>query len=1034
MIARTLNPLRKPKSVKLNVERLEDRALLSGVGLQNGDLVMGVYQSDIGQIDLVRNGAVTPISAPLGAVKPFEVKADSLGRVVFLGASDSGNTEHPNWGLYRIDTLGAAPKVLGVFPGTTLPFPGPNPFPGQTVAYMSGLHLEGSTTVTIDGSGLPQLVTGEIYAFASMTYDPNTLQLGSVRTIRYHSGTGTWDANGPLAPRYSNQMPDLASANGYVYSVNNNILRRSRLPLEVNASGSARGSNFFAQLSLFGGYQQLYNGETPAGVSLVILNDVNIPDIPSNCPPPLNPDVNTAFPGDSGGNLTGISDFRNVVYDSYGGLGLMITSNGVILAEVSEKLLDKPDDLSQYFQDPYLGCVAIPELNYSGSIPAVNQSTGTLTGIIADGRDHQMASSAQGVMAVAQGQLWFIDPENGLQAVTSNIGATAVDAYPPPSSSVESLTNALLFAIDSPIDVLITDPEGRRLGIDPSSGQFVNDFGIDGFDSGPGEPRFYGIDQPMPGDYSVQVVGTGDGSFGFNVYSIDRTQPVGRHIEMTGSTSVGQTNNPNFTFGADGSIQFDNTTNATAPTLTVTAAGGTYNTQPFPAGATATDANNAAVAGTFAFSYYSGSAASGTGSPDAPTNAGVYTVIASFTSSDPNFTDAQRGPVTFTISQAAPLITVSDAGGVFNGQPFPASATAQKPICGCPVSGTFAFSYTDSHGNSSSDAPVNAGAYTVVASFTSADPNYHNVQSGPLAFTILAPASLSGVVIEDFNNDGLVDFGEHAIFAVPITLAGTDDLGHSVSQSSTTDADGAYMFLNLRPGKYTITETQPVGYAQGIDSVGTAGGSLTATDQFFVELSEGINGINYNYGEHPAAGGSVRKGQTAGIGFWNNKNGQALILALNGSSARTQLGNWLAATLPNIFGANAGSNNLIGESNGAVAALFQSDFLLKGVKLDAQVLATALSVYVTNATLDSTQVAGQYGFTVLGDGVGIATINVGSNGDAFGVTNNSTMTVLDLLLATNDQAVGGLLYSGNATRRSHANNVYSALNQAGGIA
>jgi hypothetical protein len=78
-------------------------------------------------------------------------------------------------------------------------------------------------------------------------------------------------------------------------------------------------------------------------------------------------------------------------------------------------------------------------------------------------------------------------------------------------------------------------------------------------------------------------------------------------------------------------------------------------------------------------------------------------------------------------------------------------------------------------------------------------------------------------------------------------------------------------------------------------------------------------------------------------------------------------------------------------------------------------------------------VATQYGFTVSGDGVGTATVNVGSNGDAFGVANNTTMSVLDLLLATDAQAVNGLLYNGNATRRNHANNVYSAVNQAGNI-
>src|SRR5205085_6604111 len=185
--------------------------------------------------------------------------------------------------------------------------------------------------------------------------------------------------------------------------------------------------------------------------------------------------------------------------------------------------------------------------------------------------------------------------------------------------------------------------------------------------------------------------------------------------------------------------------------------------------------------------------------------------------------------------------------------------------------------------------------------------------------------------------------------------------------------------------------------------VGTAGGSLTSTDQFCVCLGAGVDGLNYNFGERPSAGGSVQHGQTAGIGFWNNKNGQALIKALNGGTGH-QLGDWLAATLPDIFGANAGGNNLSGKSNVYVAALFQQDFLLKGVKLDAQVLATALSVYVPNATLDLTKVAAQYGFTISGDGAGTATFNVGSNGDAFGGANNTTLTLMDLLLATDEQA------------------------------
>jgi hypothetical protein len=214
--------------------------------------------------------------------------------------------------------------------------------------------------------------------------------------------------------------------------------------------------------------------------------------------------------------------------------------------------------------------------------------------------------------------------------------------------------------------------------------------------------------------------------------------------------------------------------------------------------------------------------------------------------------------------------------------------------------------------------------------------------------------------------------------------------------------------------------------------VGTNGGSLIATDQFFVSLAPEVNGLNYNFGERPGGSGPVQKGQTAGIGFWNNKNGQALILALNGGGGSHQLGDWLAATFVNLYGTRS-ANNLAGQGNAYVAALFQQDFRQKGPKLGAQVLATALVVYATNATLDSTQVAAQYGFTVSGYGVGTATVNVGSNGDAFGVANSTTMTVMDLLLATDDQAVSGLLYNGNAARRNEANAVYSALNQAGSV-
>jgi hypothetical protein len=296
----------------------------------------------------------------------------------------------------------------------------------------------------------------------------------------------------------------------------------------------------------------------------------------------------------------------------------------------------------------------------------------------------------------------------------------------------------------------------------------------------------------------------------------------------------------------------------------------------------------------------------------------------------------------------------------------------------------------------------------------------------------LPPSSLSGVVFSDFNNDGQIDFGEQGIAGVPITLTGTDFLGNSVNLSQTTDVAGTYVFLNLLPGSYTITESQqPVGYTPGIASVGTGGGTVSGA-QFTVSLAAGVDAMNYNYGERPTATGTVHTGQTAGIGFWNNKNGQALIKALNGGVG-TQLGDWLAATFPHMFGVSSGSNNLAGKNNAYVASFFQSRFVVHGQKLDAQVLATALAVYVTDATLDSTSVGSQYGFTVSGNGVATATFNVGGDGAAFGVTNNTTMTVMNLLLAVDAQSVNGILYNGDTTKRNMANDIFSDINEAGGI-
>ena len=59
-------------------------------------------------------------------------------------------------------------------------------------------------------------------------------------------------------------------------------------------------------------------------------------------------------------------------------------------------------------------------------------------------------------------------------------------------------------------------------------------------------------------------------------------------------------------------------------------------------------------------------------------------------------------------------------------------------------------------------------------------------------FAEIPPAEISGRVFGDSNNNGSVDAGEAGLPGVALTLAGTDDLGQTVSASVQTQADGSW--------------------------------------------------------------------------------------------------------------------------------------------------------------------------------------------------------------------------------------------------
>jgi hypothetical protein len=261
----------------------------------------------------------------------------------------------------------------------------------------------------------------------------------------------------------------------------------------------------------------------------------------------------------------------------------------------------------------------------------------------------------------------------------------------------------------------------------------------------------------------------------------------------------------------------------------------------------------------------------------------------------------------------------------------------------------------------------------------------------------VAGAPFSGVVatFTDADPGGTVsDYSAPIAWGDDSTAAGTiaaNGQGGFTVSGSTTYAN---------PGPYTVYVT-----------IYDAGGAAAAVSSPATVTSLGIG---------------VQKGQSAGIGFWKSNGGQALIDSFNDGPNSTSLANWLAATLPNLFG------SLAGQTNAQVAAFYLGLFNVKGPKLDAELLATALNVYATTLSLGGTA-AQTYGFDVTVYGLGASSYNVGTNGAAFGVANNTTLTVFALLQDADRLAVGGVLYGGDKKLRDEALNVFDAVNSLGGL-
>ncbi|NJM41639.1 MAG: hypothetical protein HC853_13210 [Anaerolineae bacterium] len=125
-------------------------------------------------------------------------------------------------------------------------------------------------------------------------------------------------------------------------------------------------------------------------------------------------------------------------------------------------------------------------------------------------------------------------------------------------------------------------------------------------------------------------------------------------------------------------------------------------------------------------------------------------------------------------------------------------------------------------------------------------------------------SSIGGGVFFDHSNDGTQQSGEPGIGGVTVTLSGSDANGNPVNRTTTTLPDGTYVFTGLLSGTYRVIETQPITYNDGIDTVGSSGGTLANDDVSAINLGTGVDATGYTFGE---------RGTTVSGSVWHDADG-----------------------------------------------------------------------------------------------------------------------------------------------------------------
>ncbi|MBI3409433.1 MAG: Ig-like domain repeat protein [Planctomycetes bacterium] len=324
-----------------------------------------------------------------------------------------------------------------------------------------------------------------------------------------------------------------------------------------------------------------------------------------------------------------------------------------------------------------------------------------------------------------------------------------------------------------------------------------------------------------------------DPQFGFLTYTPATSDAGPVSITVTASNALGAVTQ---------TIQFNVAApnpNQAKPTLMLFGTLLTYDSQYHQAWASAVGTDGVTpVSGTFAFAY--------NGSSGFPRDAGTYTVLATFTSSDPNYASATV-LTTLTISKAtpafnylsSPTIAVGTATTTVSGNIAAGTATPTGDIVFVSINGATQEATVDANGNFSASFATSAlpvGSYAITYSLAG-DANFNAPANGSSTLNVI-PTAPPQVTLNPSN--ATVTAGD----VVSFTATATGSPNPSVQWQVSTD--GGLTFTNITSNTsaqtttlYFTTSASQNGYLYRAVFTSSAGTAISTVATLTVEIDVG---------------------------------------------------------------------------------------------------------------------------------------------------------------------------------------------------